>query len=322
MIDFVNKYNAMVSIIVPIYKVEDYIKECIDSILAQTYPDFELILVDDGSPDNCGSICDEYAKDDDRIKVVHKQNGGLTSARNAGLKVSKGEWIMHVDGDDWIEPDMLENLVMTAEKNNAEIVFGDFNKYGPYAGVKQLPSWNDNKFESMSNYIAYMMTTIWGSIAKRSLYTDNSLKSPESISYCEDFHLIVRLCHFAKKIVNVHRPFYHYRYRPTSIVANMSKRTEADEQWAYQDTIRFFKEQGVYEDYRKVMSWRVLKGAQELLLTPSEHQRFLELFKDGREFIFSCPFVNKKIKMLAWMLTHNLRPAVVLFDRMRSMIGR
>ncbi|MDD6829121.1 MAG: hypothetical protein PUD74_04985, partial [Bacteroidales bacterium] len=153
-------------------------------------------------------------------------------------------------------------------------------------------------------------------------YIDHSLKSPEGISYCEDFHLIVRLCHYAKKIANVHRPFYHYRYRPTSIMSNMSRKTESDEQWVYQDTIRFFKEQGVYEDYRKVMSWRTLKSTQELLLDPSEHHRFMELFNDGKEFIFFCPFVNKKIKMLAWLITHNLRPAVVMFDRMRSMIGR
>ena len=313
---------STVSIIVPVYKVEDYIRECIDSILAQTYPYFELILVDDGSPDNCGRICDDYAKGDNRIKVVHKVNGGISSARNAGLEVAKGEWIMHVDGDDWIEPDMIESLIEAAQITGADMVFGDFMKYGPSAGYNKLPTWSSDKKKSMTNYIAYVMTTIWGSIAKRSLYADHSLKSPEDISYCEDFHLIVRLCHFAKKVVNVHRPFYHYRYRPTSIMSNMSRKTEADEQWAYQDTIRFFKEQGVYEDYRKVMSWRVLKSAQELLLDPAGHKRFMELFNDGREFIFSCPFVNRKIKMLAWMLTHNLRPAVVVFDRMRSMIGR
>ena len=313
---------STVSIIVPIYKVEDYIRECIDSILAQTYPYFELILVDDGSPDNCGRICDDYAKGDNRIKVVHKVNGGISSARNAGLEVAKGEWIMHVDGDDWIESDMIESLIEAAQATGADLVFGDFTKYGPYAGYYKLPTWSSDKRDSMSNYIAYMMTTIWGSIAKRSLYADHSLKSPEGISYCEDFHLIVRLCHFAKKVVNVHRPIYHYRYRPTSIMSNLNKKTEADEQWVYQDTIRFFKEQGVYEDYRKVMSWRVLKSAQELLLDPAGHKRFMELFNDGREFIFSCPFVNRKIKMLAWMLTHNLRPAVVVFDRMRSMIGR
>lgn len=312
----------MVSIIVPIYNVEVYIRECIDSILAQTYPDFELILVDDGSPDDCGRICDEYAESDRRIIVIHKKNGGLTSARNAGLSKASGEWIMHVDGDDWVEPDMLESLIEAARVTGADLVFGDFMKYGPYSGYYKLPTWNSDKKESMSNYIAYMMTTIWGSIAKRSIYTGNGLKSPAEISFCEDFHLIVRLCHFAKKIVNVHRAFYHYRYRPTSIVANMSRNTEENKQWAYQDTIRFFKEQGVYEDYRRAMSWRVLESVQGLLLYSSEHQLFLELFNDGREFIFSCPFVNKKIKMLAWMMTHNLRPAVVLFDRMRSMLGR
>ena len=313
---------STVSIIVPVYKVEDYIRECLDSILAQTYPYFELILVDDGSPDGCGRICDDYAKRDNRIKVVHKVNGGLTSARNAGLEVAKGEWIMHVDGDDWIEPDMIESLIEAAQITGADMVIGDFVKYGPSAGYNKLPTWSSDKKKSMTNYIAYVMTTIWGSIAKRSLYADHSLKSPDGISYCEDFHLIVRLCHFANKIVNVHRPFYHYRYRPTSIMSNMNGKTEADEQWVYQDTIRFFKELGVYEDYRKVMSWRVLKSAQELLLDPAGHKRFMELFNDGREFIFSCPFVNRKIKMLAWMLTHNLRPAVVVFDRMRSMIGR
>ena len=312
----------MVSVIVPVYKVEDYIRECIDSILAQTYTDFELILVDDGSPDDCGRICDDYAKGDNRIKVVHKVNGGISSARNAGLEVAKGEWIMHVDGDDWIEPDMIESLIEAAQITGADMVIGDFVKYGPSAGYNKLPTWSSDKKKSMTNYIAYVMTTIWGSIAKRSLYADHSLKSPDGISYCEDFHLIVRLCHFANKIVNVHRPFYHYRYRPTSIMSNMNGKTEADEQWVYQDTIRFFKEQGVYEDYRRVMSWRVLKSAQELLLDPAGHKRFMELFNDGREFIFSCPFVNRKIKMLAWMLTHNLRPVVAVFDRMRSMIGR
>ena len=313
---------SMVSIIVPIYNIEEYIRECFDSILAQTYPDFELILVDDGSPDNCGRICDEYAENDVRIKVIHKENGGLTLARNAGLSVAKGDWIMHVDGDDWIEPDMIESLIEAAKATEADLVFGDYMKYGLSAGNHKLPTWSTDKKDSMSRYIAYSMTTIWGSIAKRSLYTEHCLKSPDGVSYCEDFHLIVRLCHFAKKIVNVHRPFYHYRYRPTSIMSNMSRKTEADEQWVYQDTIRFFKEQGVYEDYRKVMSWRVLKSAQELLLDPTGHKRFMELFNDGKEFIFFCPFVNKKIKMLAWLITHNLRPVVVMFDRMRSMIGR
>ena len=96
-----------VSAIVPVYNVEKYIYRCVDSILNQTFSDFELILVDDGSPDNCPQICDEYAKKDSRIKVIHKENGGLSSARNAGLDIASGEWISFIDSDDWIHKDYL-----------------------------------------------------------------------------------------------------------------------------------------------------------------------------------------------------------------------
>ena len=96
------------SVIVPIFKVEDYIERCIDSILAQTFTDFEVILVDDGSPDRCPQICDEYEKKDQRIRVIHKPNGGLVSARNAGIFAAKGDYITYVDGDDWIKPGLLQ----------------------------------------------------------------------------------------------------------------------------------------------------------------------------------------------------------------------
>lgn len=110
-----------ISIIVPVYKVEKYLKKCVDSILNQTFKDFELILVDDGSPDNCGKICDEYAHKDSRVKVIHKENGGLSSARNAGLDIAQGEYIGFVDSDDWIEPDMYEILYKLIKKYKTNI---------------------------------------------------------------------------------------------------------------------------------------------------------------------------------------------------------
>ena len=314
----------MVSIIVPVYNIERYIQKCVDSILAQSYQSFELILVNDGSTDYSGKICDAYEAIDSRIKVVHKPNGGLTSARNAGLSVARGEWIMHVDGDDWINHDMLKEMLYVAEKTSADVIIGNLrfvyeeNNYWDY----KMNDWSEDKKDSLNKYISGGWTCVCGSMAKKYLYDKYNLRSPEGISYCEDFHLAVRLCYYSDKVVHINKSYYNYRQQPLSIVHNLNRKTEADEQWVYQDTIRFFKEQGVYEDYRMVMSWRVLKSAQELLLDPSEHQRFMELFNDGKEFIFSCPFVNKKIKILAWLITHNLRPAVVLFDRMRSMIGR
>lgn len=110
------------SIIVPVYKVEKYIRRCLDSIINQTFTDFELILVDDGSPDTSGEICEGYAKKDERIRVIHQENKGLSGARNTGVEVSKGEYIGFVDSDDWIELEMYEKLITAAEKYGADIV--------------------------------------------------------------------------------------------------------------------------------------------------------------------------------------------------------
>ena len=104
------------SVIVPIYKAEKYIRKCIDSILTQSFRDYELILVDDGSPDNCGVICDEYAAKDDRIKVIHKRNGGVSEARNVGLDIAGGAYISFIDPDDWVEPDLFYETIRFCEK--------------------------------------------------------------------------------------------------------------------------------------------------------------------------------------------------------------
>ena len=128
-----NKQN-LISVIVPIYNVEKYLKQCLDSIINQTYKNLEIILIDDGSTDNCGKICDDYALKDNRIKVIHKQNGGLSSARNIGLDTAKGEYIGFIDSDDYIEKDMYENMHNTALKTNTKLVIcnwfkGNTNKW-------------------------------------------------------------------------------------------------------------------------------------------------------------------------------------------------
>lgn len=113
-----------ISIIVPCYKVTDFLPKCVESLISQTYSDIEIILVDDGSPDRTGKICDEYAKKDERVKVIHKQNGGLVSARNAGYEAATGDWLMYVDGDDWLDADCCEKMIMAvADKPDVDIVF-------------------------------------------------------------------------------------------------------------------------------------------------------------------------------------------------------
>lgn len=311
---------CVISIIVPIYNIEKFLPCCIDSILAQTFTEWEMILVDDGSKDTCGSICDEYATKDGRIRVIHKPNGGLTSARNAGLAMASGEWVMHLDGDDWIEPEMLELLLRKGEDTGADIVMGDFLFAYPDRDVPfLLPDWDNNKTASLNRYITSVWTCVWGWIHRRSLYEEHQLQSPQGVTYCEDFHLIVRLCYFARKVVNVHRPFYHYRQQEGSVMHNLNKKTERDEQWVYQDIIRFFKEQGVYKDYRKTMCWRMLKATQELVLDKSDRKAFQEMVPEKKHYIWDCPYINRKLKMNMWCLTHHLSWISLLMLNLRKL---
>ena len=311
---------CVISIIVPIYNIEKFLPCCIDSILAQTFTEWELILVDDGSKDTCGSICDEYATKDGRIRVIHKPNGGLTSARNAGLAMASGEWVMYLDGDDWIEPEMLELLLRKGEETGADIVMGDFLFAYPDRDVPyRLPDWDDCKTTSLNRYITSVWTCVWGGIHRRSLYEEHQLQSPLGVTYCEDFHLIVRLCYFARKVVNVHRHFCHYRQQEGSVMHNLNKKTERDEQWVYQDIIRFFKEQGVYEDYRKTMCWRMLKATQELVLDKSDWKTFQEMVPEKKHYIWDCPYINRKLKMNMWCLTHHLSWISLLMLNLRKL---
>ena len=231
----------------------------------------------------------------------------MTSARNAGLAIASGEWIMHLDGDDWIEPDMLERLIQKGEDTGADIVMGDFLfAYSDRDILYSLPDWDNNKTASLNRYITSVWTCVWGGIHKRSLYEVYQLKSPQGVTYCEDFHLIVRLCYHARKVVNIHQPFYHYRQQEGSVMHNLNKKTEQDEQWVYQDIIRFFKEQGVYDDYRKSMCWSMLKATQELVLDKSTWKAFQEMVPEKKHYIWDCSYINRKLKMNMWCLTHHL----------------
>lgn len=312
-----------ISIIVPVYGVELYISQCIESLIGQTYKNIEIILVDDGSKDRSGIICEEYAANDRRIIVLHKQNGGSSSARNYGLERATGDWIMYVDGDDWIEPATIEMLLKKANETKADIVFADFWFNNPdEQSESRIYDWNKPYPDGLKEYISTPWTTPWGNIHKKNLYTDNNLRSPEGIDYCEDFHLIVRLCYFAKSIAKISKPFYHYRQRETSIMHNRNKKTEADELWAYADIINFFKQQGVYDSFKKSMAWRSLKATQELMLDTKTFNEFCTYNPDKKKYIFGCPFINTKLKIIAWCLTHRLRFVASGIISMRNILGR
>ena len=148
-----------ISIIVPVYKVENYIHRCVDSILGQTYADFELILVDDGSPDNCGAICDDYAAKDSRVVVIHQENGGLSAARNAGidwvLANSNSQWLTFIDSDDWVNKTYLESLLEVADEEDSLISVCNFLTASKENGADQVGSTGSRKIKVPDFYNEY-----------------------------------------------------------------------------------------------------------------------------------------------------------------------
>lgn len=184
------------SIIVPIYKIENYIEKCIDSILAQSFSDFELILVDDGSPDRCPEICDSYAQKDERITVIHKINGGLSSARNAGLDVANGEYCWMIDGDDYVSTDALEKIVMYAD-GDIDIINVGFVGYSEGKSADFNAKMTRYKFTGLADKKTIcslashacttgLLTYVWSNIYKTSFLKENQLRFEESLCYAED----------------------------------------------------------------------------------------------------------------------------------------
>ena len=216
---------AKISVITPVYKVENYLRKCVDSILDQTFKDFELIIVDDGSPDSCGSIADEYVQKDERVRVIHKQNGGAPSARNRGIDIAKGEWLYFPDSDDWLEPDYLEALYNTAIKTDAKLVVSGYTMEYFENGVSHsysvsTPKKNYNSQElvrgNLHNYFDNMMMAVpWNKLYKADYILDNNLRFPEL--KWDDLHFNMEVIMDIDKVAICSNAGYHFfRSRPGS----------------------------------------------------------------------------------------------------------
>ena len=315
--------KPLISIIVPIYNVEKYLSRCINSVLSQTFPDFELLLIDDGSTDKSGYICDGYAQKDSRIKVFHIENGGVSAARNYGLDNARGEWITFVDADDWIDKDMYYKLYNEAILSEADIVICDFYIYYNQNSKELIKSVSteSSKEDIIKNYML-SFTSLCNILVHRSLYEKYQLRIPEGFTVCEDFWLSVQLFYYAKKISSVHVPLYFYnRENINSILNNPNKTRYIDESKVFFDIVSFLKNKNVLPLYQREISWRFLNSKQDLVLNPSKHKEFLELYPDSNKFILSCSdfLCNKKIKILMWLLVHKMSGLVVLFCKIRGL---
>lgn len=215
--------DSLISVIVPIYNVEKYLDRCVDSIINQTYKNLEIILVDDGSPDNCPKMCDDYAKIDNRIKVVHKENGGLSDARNAGMKVATGEYVSFIDSDDYISLDFYETLLETIVDNDSDIVecgvvkFYEYNNFDEYSDDLKVTNYdtlyaldgliNENPFKQH----------VWNKLYKSNI----ALDIPYAVGKLnEDEFWTYQIFGKAKKVTRINKTMYYYFQRGSSIMGN------------------------------------------------------------------------------------------------------
>lgn len=227
----------MISIIVPIYKVEKYLEKCLNSILAQTYKDIEIILVDDGSPDNCPAICNSCAEKDSRVKVIHKQNSGLVSARKSGLEIASGEYIGFVDGDDWIEPDAYENFAQMIKKYSPDMILSDFyyDDGKTLTGSEQLfeqefydkAAIKEKLYPKMlfsGEYYRFGVNPCcWSKIFKKELLEKNLPLVNDKIKIGEDAAFTYPCLLDANSVATIKKPSYHYILNGQSMTKSYDK---------------------------------------------------------------------------------------------------
>lgn len=240
--------SELISVIIPVYKVEDYLDECVASVVSQTHKKLEIILVDDGSPDNCPAMCDAWAQKDSRIRVIHKANGGLSDARNAGLEIASGDYIAFVDSDDYIRKDMLENLLEALLCTDSDIAACGIENFGAARGswgCQDFVGTPQQIFAKLYNETAYPVAA-WNKLYRRSCW--KTLRFPVG-KICEDTFTTYQLIHNARRIVMIPKALYCYRIRPESIMTSSFSLKRMDEEEAWRCNYQFIEEH--YPSLRK-----------------------------------------------------------------------
>lgn len=280
--------TPLISLIIPVYRVESYLEKCLDSILNQTYHNLEIIIVDDGSPDNCGVICDKYASTDSRIQVIHQENAGISSARNRGLDIAKGEFILFVDSDDWIEPETCEYLLNLACERQADIVcFGYYEVF--LDGRKDPHSVKEPGMMSKDELIRHL---VWGTGAIQTMVWNKlySARIFDNIRFAEgriheDIEIMYKLVFEAERIFSTDALLYYYFQRKQGAITTdvLQPKSIIDRIYAHKERLQF-----VEVHYPELIE-KQLTATLRLILLGLEvlkgESNFMEFKADCYEFI-------------------------------------
>lgn len=311
--------KAKISIIVPVYNVEKYIDRCIQSILAQTYTNFELILVDDGSPDKCGKICDEYAKKDMRIKVIHKKNGGLGDARNCGLSIATGEYIGFIDSDDYIESDMYEKLINACIEKKSDIAV--CGRYDVVDGkLKKRFSFEGTKVLSNSEAIKAILTTnnidssACDKLFRKKLF--ENIRFPKG-KLNEDIYVMTKIISNSNRVVHIGESKYYYDHRPNSITTKCFSNRNMDSVEAAKEVLEYIKQN--YPEFKKEADFFHYEIVSYTLSTINSRElkvKYRDCFNELRKIIFkntiniiTNKYINSigiKTNMKTWLRVFNI----------------
>ena len=308
-----------VSIIIPVYNVERYLDRCVESVLRQTYPDFEVLLIDDGSTDHSGTLCDQWAEKDPRVRVTHKENRGVSAARNIGLDSANGEYIAFVDSDDYIAADMVQKLYHALKANHADLSICRF--YFADENGDPLPDKNlDSPIidEVLSGYEAiqklveehgWYYHVVWNKLYRRSLFSE--IRFPEGIICGEDAYIAHRLFGNCTRVASIRDACYYYTQRAESVTHRRSFQTLLNDTGSFLDRAVYCHEQKLYECSGQFY-WRAAMGIPNLCAEKeydpalrTELDKLLLLFRRNYNLCSPCT-VKEKLQIALVLLSPRL----------------
>jgi glycosyltransferase involved in cell wall biosynthesis len=320
-----------ISVIIPVYNVESYLHRCINSILNQTFQDFEIILINDGSNDKSGQICDDYAQKDKRIKVIHKENARVSAARNDGIKMAKGKYVSFIDSDDWIEPEMYQQMINKAEELNLDFIMCDYKKKSNNYEVKRTQpirsgfySGDDIKNELfqcliMFEHIEFPPTiSNWVCLYNLEFIKTNDLYYDEDIHYCEDSILGSKIMYHANNFYYLKgKHFYNYFYNPNSTTNTYNEKKWNSYLEINERLIKYFGENNKFDFSRQIkinMLYFTLNTLGQIKYSGYDreerinmikkimyHPKVTEVFKN-----FKIPDVSWKMKVVIILIKYKL----------------
>lgn len=322
--------QPLISIIIPVYKIEKFIDKCIKSIISQTYRNLEIILVDDGSPDKCPGICDKYAKIDNRIKVIHKPNGGLSDARNAGIDICKGDYIGFVDGDDYISENMYEHLLEHCIKYNADIAIcgiyaidEDYNNLSIYNPMiyNQITLSNIQALRHLFLTFDVNFEVAWNKLYKRDLFFNkDNIRYPYGKLH-EDTYTTYKLLYYANNIAVFNEPLYYYVQRNGSIMKRIPSVSQImDRALSAKEAVNFIKNNNIplIKEVTSYAARRYSSSLDLLIKNPkldkAAYKNLRNMMLDLETYLKNNKYISKKFIIKLYLIKLGLYPLYKKFN--------